>query len=394
MTGNDSKILPVDNRWVDPNRTTEIITSAYTKNIESPATDTAQNAEWKGKDTERLKEKTRYQKTVTVIMPIRNEAGFIRESLSAVLHQDYPAQLVEVVVVDGMSTDETCSVVRGIQTQHPNVRLIENPGRIVPIGLNLAISQAKGEIFVRVDGHCIIQPDYIRRCVEYLERENVDGVGGPMETIGETPVSQAIALAMSSPFGVGGSAFRTIRDRRMYVDTVAFPAYKRETIRKVGLFDEELVRNQDDEYNFRVREMGGKILMAPDIRSRYYSRGSFSALWRQYFQYGYWKVRVMQKHPRQMSLRQFIPPIFVTSLIIFALLGVVLPAARLLLAVIVGAYITANLSAALVTASRKGWQNFRYLPLAFAALHLSYGAGFLYGLAKFAGRWRTEVNHG
>ncbi len=222
----------------------------------------------------------------------------------------------------------------------------------------------------------------------------MDGVGGPMETIGETTVSQAIALAMSSPFGVGGSAFRTIKDRKMFVDSVAFPAYKKETLQKTGAFDEELVRNQDDEYNYRLRSMGGKILMTPDIRSRYYSRSSFRSLWRQYFQYGYWKVRVMQKHPRQMSLRQFIPLTFVVTLVTLSILAIFLWPARALLALVTGLYVVANLGASALTASEHGWQYFVYLPIAFAFLHLSYGFGFLYGLFKFASRWNTEARNG
>lgn len=327
-------------------------------------------------------------KTVTVIMPIRNEASFIKQSLQAVVDQDYPANLMNILVIDGMSTDETPEIVRRFQVSHPNVELINNPGKIVPVGLNIALQQAQGEIIVRVDGHCIIRPDYVRHCVEYLSREEIAGVGGPMETIGETSNSQAIALAMSSPFGVGGSAFRTVKDRKMFVDTVAFPAYKRETIRQAGLFDEELIRNQDDEYNYRLREMNGRILMTPDIRSRYYSRSSFSHLWKQYFQYGFWKVRVMQKHPRQMSLRQFVPPAFVASLLGLAIFAPFVKLARLLLLAEVAVYTIANLGASLSTAAKGGRRYLPYLPLAFLALHTSYGAGFLVGLVKFARRWK------
>lgn len=333
-------------------------------------------------------------KSVSIVMPVRNEGEFIRESLQTVIDQDYPAEYMEILVIDGMSDDNTRQIVSEMAAQHPQVRLIDNPGRIVPTGLNIALQQAKGEILIRVDGHCEIHPDYVRRCVEYLSHENIDGVGGPIDTIGETESAQAIAISMSSPFGVGGSAFRTVKDRRMDVDTVAFPAYKRETIQKAGLFDEELVRNQDDEYNFRLREMGGRILLAPDIRSRYYSRSSFSSLWRQYFQYGYWKVRVMQKHPRQMSLRQFVPPTFVATILTFAILALFLPVARLLLAVTTGAYILANLFAAVWTASRRGWRYLIYLPLAYAILHISYGSGFLYGLVRFRKRWKPEVRNG
>jgi succinoglycan biosynthesis protein ExoA len=331
------------------------------------------------------------RKPVTLIMPIRNEAGYIRDSLLSVLRQDYPQELMEILVVDGMSTDETREIVNDLRADYPNLRLIDNPGKIVPIGLNIALQQAKGEIIVRVDGHCQIREDYVRHCVDYLTKEDIDGVGGPMETIGETDIAQGIALAMSSPFGVGGSAFRTVKDRTMYVDSVAFPAYRQETIRKNGLFDEELVRNQDDEYNYRLRSQGGKILLTPDIRSRYFSRSSFKSLWRQYFQYGYWKVRVMQKHPRQMSLRQFVPPLFVGTLILLALLSMFASSARSLLLLAVGAYILANLAASAFTASRHGWRFMPYLIASYAILHVSYGAGFLYGLVKFANRWRSEV---
>lgn len=333
-------------------------------------------------------------KTVTVVMPVRNEEDYIRESLEAVLAQDYPQELIEIIVADGMSVDGTREIIQSMQVQHPNIHLADNLGHIAPSGLNIGLARAKGDIIVRVDGHCIIQSDYIRQCVFYLLEEDIIGVGGPMETIGETGTAQAIATAMSSPFGVGGSAFRTIKDRRMYVDTVAFPAYHRETIRRAGLFDEELVRNQDDEYNFRLREMGGRILMTPDIRSRYYSRSSFRSLWRQYLQYGYWKVRVMQKHPRQMSLRQFIPPLFVASLIFLSIFSIFISSARLLLAIVIGAYTVINLATALITSLRTKLQYMPLLSLAFAILHISYGSGFLYGLVKFARRWKVEGLHG
>lgn len=328
-------------------------------------------------------------KTISVIMPIRNEAGYIRESLQSVLDQDYPAGLAEILIVDGMSTDRTREIVLEMAAQNPNIRLIDNPGLIVPIGMNIALQQAQGDIIVRVDGHCVIQKDYVRHCVDYLTNTDADGVGGPMETIGETVMAQAIAQAMSSPFGVGGSAFRTIKDRTMYVDTVAFPAYKRETIQRTGLYDEELVRNQDDEYNFRLRELGGRILMTPDIRSRYYSRSSLKSLWRQYKQYGFWKVRVMQKHPKQMSLRQFVPPVFVASLVGLSVLAIFTPYARILLGVEVAAYLLANLGAALVTALKSDIRYLPYMSIAFGILHISYGVGFLHGLIKFANRWNA-----
>ena len=165
---------------------------------------------------------------VSIVMPVRNEASFIARSLNSVLTQDYPAALLEIIVADGMSDDHTRDVIRSIQVQHPNLRMLDNHRKIVATGLNAALQQAKGEIIVRVDGHCEVAADYVSRCVQHLLSEQVDGVGGPIETIGETDCARAIALAMSSTFGVGGAAFRTVKDRTMLADTVAFPAYTRQ----------------------------------------------------------------------------------------------------------------------------------------------------------------------
>mgnify|MGYP001767582969 CR=1 FL=1 len=212
-----------------------------------------------------------------------------------------------------------------------------------------------------------------------------------METIGETPLSQTIALAMSSPFGVGNSAFRTVSGKTMLVDTIPFPAYTRSIIQKAGLYDEELVRNQDDEYNYRIRELGGKLLLADDVQSKYYSRGSLSRLWKQYFQYGYYKVRVLQKHPRQMSLRQFVPPLFVLSLLSSIMLALAVKWGWIVLTALAGSYIISNLVASIRTVAKKGWQHVWLLPFVFATIHISYGIGFLLGLLKFYNRWDDKI---
>lgn len=325
---------------------------------------------------------------LSVIMPIRNEGAIIRESLEAVLAQDYDPEKVEILVVDGMSTDDTRQIVTSMQSRSPNITLLDNPGRIVPVGMNIALRRARGEIFVRVDGHCTIAPDYLRRCVAHLQNDGVDGVGGPVHTVGSTRVARVIALAMSSRFGVGGSAFRTIADRTMLADTVPFPAYTRAIVERAGPYDEELVRNQDDEYNYRLRKLGAKLLLAADVRSEYYSRSSLRSLWRQYYQYGFWKVRVLQKHPLQMSARQFVPALLVTSLCAAAVLSLPAPAAGLFtLGAILVAYAAANLLASLATARGPDRDVLPLLPVAYAALHFSYGMGFLAGLVKFRNRW-------
>jgi len=326
---------------------------------------------------------------VSVIMPIRNEVEYVERSLSAVLRQDYPADRFEVIVADGISTDGTLQVIKQIQSKWPQLWLVENPGKIVATGLNAAISRARGEVIVRVDGHCEIAPHYVRRCVEHLRREDSSVVGGSIETVGETPLARVIAAAMSSPFGVGNSAFRTTKHKTLLVDSVPFPAYKRSVIEQAGPADEELVRNQDDEYNYRIRKLGGSILLASDVNSRYYSRSTLFSLARQYFQYGFWKVRVLQKHPHQMSLRQFVPPAFVASLMI-SLALIFWQGSPIPLLTILVPYSLANLWAALGTAYKQGWGKMFLLPVVFAILHLSYGLGFLWGLLRFSRRWVRE----
>jgi len=240
-----------------------------------------------------------------------------------------------------------------------------------------------------VDGHTEIAPDYVRQCVTALKNSGADNVGGRMIAVGNTPFGEAVALATSTPFGVGGARFH-YSDKEEWVDTVYLGAWPREVFQRIGFFDEELVRDQDDEFNYRLRENGGRILLSPHIKSTYYGRSSVHALWRQYFQYGFWKVRVLQKHPRQMRPRQFVPPLLASAIIVAFVLALFSGPGRWLLAVVVGTYGMANLAASLWVAANKGWQYLVRLPLVFAILHIGYGTGFLVGLIRFADRWGSE----
>jgi len=324
---------------------------------------------------------------VSVVMPIRNEIDFIGKSLLAVLESDYPANSMEIIIADGMSIDGTRDECYILIKDNKNVIIIDNPEHIVSTGLNRAIKLAKGDIVVRVDGHCIIAKDYISKCVNYLQTNEIMGVGGSMETIGESPTAEAISIAMSSKFGVGNSSFRTIKDKTMFTDTIPFPAYWREDILRLGLYDTTLVRNQDDEFNFRVRASGGKLLMAADIKSKYYSRASLTKLWNQYFEYGLYKVRVMQKHAQQMGIRHFIPAVFILSIVICLLLGLIWSFAFIILGIILASYLITNIIFSFLLAQKKGWHHLTILPVAFAFLHFSYGIGFLFGIIKFRKFW-------
>lgn len=338
---------------------------------------------------------TDYCPLVTVILPIRNEARYIERCLDAVLAQTYPHECLEIFVVDGMSDDGTREIIQNIIAQVSSLQspisclqLLDNPPRIVPTALNRGIQNARGEIIIRVDGHCVIARDYVQRCLDALQTVDADCVGGAIETIGETYTARAIAFAQSSPFGVGGARFR-YSNRAEYVDTLAFGAYRRAVFDRIGLFDEELVRNQDDEFNFRLTRAGGKIWLDPQIKSVYYSRGTLRGLWKQYFEYGFWKVRVMQKHGRPASLRHLVPVMFVLALCI-AVVAALFTQQWLWFLLIALPYVVASLTASVIVAAQRGWRYAPLLPFAFATMHVAYGVGFLAGLARFALRARPQ----
>ena len=323
---------------------------------------------------------------------MRNEEKYIAQCLAALVAQDYPAELLEILVVDGMSDDRSAEVVAEWTEQHPNVRLLKNEKRQTPAGLNVGILAASGAVIARIDAHCEIEPDYISQCVRYLERTGADNVGGLMRPVGDTYWGQAIALSTSTPFGVGDSRFH-YSEKEEFVDTVYLGAWPIHVFKKIGLFDEELVRDQDDEFNYRLRSSGGRILLSPKINSSYTVRSSPLSLWRQYFQYGFWKVRVLQKHPKQMSLRQFVPFLFVSAITLSLILTLLFNWGWVFLVSLVGFYLASNLLASVLTFNKYRLEKelLSFLPLAFSIIHIGYGCGFLLGLFRFLNRWKDRT---
>ena len=323
---------------------------------------------------------------ISLILPVRNEANFIRRCLDAILSQDYPQDQIEILISDGMSTDNTREIILEYQQIHPRIILVNNPQKIVPTGMNIALRQAKGDIIIRVDGHTQIARDYVSKCVDTLTRIQADNVGGCMTAEGVKEFGKVVAIATSTSFGIGNSRFHYSRVEEE-VDSVYMGAWPKAVFKRIGLFDEELVRDQDDEFNYRLLENGGKITLNPSIKSIYTTRSTPGSLWKQYFQYGFYKVRVLQKHPRQMSLRQFVPPLFVSGLSISLVLTLFTHWGWIPLVSIAGSYLIANLVASIVTCSKKGWKHLPLLPITYSILHLSYGFGFLAGIIKFWNRW-------
>ena len=204
---------------------------------------------------------------ITIILPIRNEVKYIKQTLESILYQKDIEQEIEILIVDGMSTDDTRDIITNYQKGHPNIILIDNPEKIVSTGFNRALNESKGDIIIRVDGHCEIAPDYIQKCLECLEKINADCVGGTTEHVASGLEGKSIKMAQSSFFGVGGVSFRKNVEKGQYVDTLAFGAYKREVFDQLGGYDEELVRNQDDEFNFRMIQNDMIIWLDPSIKS-------------------------------------------------------------------------------------------------------------------------------
>ncbi|MCI0523938.1 MAG: glycosyltransferase family 2 protein [Acidobacteria bacterium] len=320
---------------------------------------------------------------VSLIVPCRNEQKTIRQCLDSILACDYPIDHLEILVADGMSDDGTREILNGYASRFPAIRMIDNPQKITPTGLNSAIKAARGEIIIRLDAHTDYAQDYVRQCVEVLLETEADNVGGAARTKANGYLQEAISLAFHSPFSAGGARFHDV-DYEGYVDTVTYGCWRRDKLFELGLFDEELARNQDDELNLRITRNGGKVWQSPRIRSWYQPRASLSALFRQYSQYGYWKVRVIQKHKTPASWRHLVPGAFVASLILLGVTSVFSSIAKWLLTIELSLYLLANLAATLVTCREpKRFKFIPILPLVFAAYHFGYGYGFLRGLVDF-----------
>lgn len=316
-----------------------------------------------------------------MIVPCRNERKHIAAFLESLRKQIIPPELdCEFLIADGMSDDGTRELLQDFQRECEHVKVLDNPPQTVSHGLNTAIRCATGEIIIRMDVHTEYAPDYIQQCVVALDETGAANVGGPACPIGQDYFQRAISLAYVSRFSCGGARFHD-SNYEGYVDTVTYGCWRKSTLEQIGLFDETLIRNQDDELNLRIVRQGGKIWQTPHIRSWYRPRATLTSLARQYAQYGYWKVRVIRKHGTPASWRHLIPAIFAAALVTFALASIVLPVARLALFAMLILYLLAAAAATIIACRRSGdWLCLPILPLVFCTYHLSYGVGFWRGI--------------
>lgn len=321
--------------------------------------------------------------SVSVIVPCRNEVGHIEDFLRFLLSQKREGIELEVLIADGMSTDRTREVLEKFCAAHKEVSLVDNPNKIVSTGLNAAILQSRGEVILRMDVHTQYSDDFIWQSIQVLQETGAGVVGGPWVAVGKTYLQRAIAVAFQSPFSSGGAGSHD-PDYEGEVDSVYLGCWEKSTLVEIGLFDEELVRNQDDELNLRLARAGWKIWQSPLIRSWYYPRASLKALFRQYAQYGYWKVRVIQKHRLPASYRHLVPGGFVATLVVLAALSLWFPLMGKAFALLFVFYLFLNLLATLITCSAGSrWRFLPVLPLTFAMFHFGYGYGFCRGCIDF-----------
>jgi succinoglycan biosynthesis protein ExoA len=321
---------------------------------------------------------------VSIIIPCRNEQATIACVLDAIRKQTFPQDQLEVIIADGLSSDGTRDVIKRYQKENPAlaIKVIDNLKLTIPAALNAAIQASTGEIIVRLDGHAFPSNNYVRTCVEDLESNKGENVGGVwLIKPGSTSwKGRSIALAASNPFGVGDALYR-YANKAGIVDTVPFGSFRKSLINEIGGFNENLLTNEDYEFNARIRQKGGKIWMDPFIKSDYIARGTYGELSRQYWRYGFWKNKMLRHNPRTLKWRQALPPIFILSILILILLSFGSEFARLMLLFEAGLYICALVAASLPTVFReKDLILLVGIPFSIATMHFFWGSGFLFSI--------------
>jgi len=320
---------------------------------------------------------------LSVVVPCFNEKMHIDVSVRSILAQERPCEGLEIIVADGGSDDGTRDILRILASQFSELRIVDNPGRITPQAMNAGIRAARGRYVAILGAHCHYASDYLRTCVELLEEHpEATCVGGPIVSKGTSPFGQAVAAAMSNFVGIGNAKHRH-PDYEGYAEGACYPVFRREIFEQIGFYDENLVRNQDDELNYRLTKSGGKVFLSPRARSTYFVRETVRALFRQYFHYGYWRVAVLRKHRIPASLRQIVPPLFMACMLAIAVLGLLLPGWwRITAAVLPLVYVATLCVVGVWAVGKAGWRVAFLFPVAAAIMHAAYAAGFVWGILR------------
>ncbi len=322
--------------------------------------------------------------SVSVIIPCRNEERLISKCLDSIIANDYPKDRLEILVVEGRSEDRTREILKEYAKQYSYLRILDNPKKITPVALNIGIKESKGRIILMMGAHASYEKDYISKCVKYLSEYKADNVGGVTKTIlsKNSIIARSIAMVLSHPFGTGDSYFRKGSQKFRWVDTVFGGCYRREIFNKIGLYNENLARNQDMEFNLRLKRAGGKILLAPDIINYYYPSFNFlGEFFYKNFKDGFWITYTLKFIKTPLCLRHYIPLIFISSVLIIGLLGFFIPFFFWLFSFIISLYLVISFYFSFKIFKKE--KDIRFLfsvPLVFAARHIGYGLGSVFGI--------------
>lgn len=322
---------------------------------------------------------------ISVIVPIYNEAKHIEKCIQSILNQDYPKGEMEVIFVDGMSTDGTREIVNNYCAQYEFLRMEDNPAQIVPPAMNIGIRASRGEIIIRLDAHAIFPNNYFTELVRGLTVLGADNVGGVCRTLpySDKAICRSIAAVLSSPFGMGNSYFRIGAEEVRQVDTVPFGCFHRDLFDRIGYFDEELIRNQDDEFNGRIIRNGGTIYLLPDLVIDYYARDTMRKVWSMFYQYGLFKPLVNKKLGSPATLRQFFPMLFVLGLVLGAALSWLHPIIGGAYIAVLALYLLLAGGISIRTAAKEHCAAMAFqMPAVFFVVHSAYGIGYIRGILK------------
>ena len=324
---------------------------------------------------------------ISIIIPCYNEEKHIGKCLDSLIDNNYPKDLMEIFVIDGMSEDSTREIVKKYAKQFFFIKLIDNPKKITPIAMNIGIKGAKGDIITFLGAHSTYNFNYIEKLVLWSRKSRADNVGGISITKPSTKtiIANAISLVLSHPFGVGNSYFRIGIKEPIYADTVSLGCYRKEVFDKIGLFNEKLIRNQDIEFNLRLKKAGGEILLVPDIISYYYARSNLKGLFKQNFWNGFWVLYSTKFTKTPFSLRHLVPFFFVLSFCGSLFLSLFYRSFIQMFFLVLVAYFISNIFFSLGISFKKGFKYFIPVILSFATLHFSYGFGSIWGLIKLMG---------
>ena len=315
----------------------------------------------------------------SIVIPCLNEEDYIGRCLDSIAAQNYDSELIEIVIVDGNSTDRTHDIIKEYQDKNPNIKLYFNPEKKTPRSLNIGIKNSTGDVVVILGAHTRIHEDFVKYNNHYLHEKNVKVTGGTQENVGLTYVQSLIGQAMELPFGMASAQYRWSK-KEQFVDTVVYAAYKKELFDEIGYFEEKFTISEDAEINWRIRNAGYKIFYSPKIKTFYYPRSSIKRFIKQMFRYGILRVNVLKKHLNSIKIVHVIPPLFVLILLTLGIGAIFNPVILYLFLLLLGVYFLVNIGSIFLKLFPSKLKFLPVLPFLIFSMHFAWGLGYIIGL--------------